>query len=307
MKRTDWRTPLTIPEGTVGEYHIQHMLVPAGHPVMMNNGRNAMMGGQKAPKTITFDEDTRWHKLTGPTGTWMTDLPVEQRQHDTELKGLKGHVLIGGLGLGYAAHVLSQRKSVSHVTVVEISPEVINLVRLHVKQHWHPKGKHRGWKVEIVQADLLDYLKNYQGTPFTDAFYDIWQSDSESTFFGTVVPLLRLSEDKVKGRPVCWNENVMRGQLRWSIQSREMTQRLIDSGIAPDAYKNMRPLWENDGTDSPWHNWSVPYFQWKKEAQPTDEQAEYMASLYVSQYGTRHFETKWKVACAIGMKGEMVR
>jgi len=52
---------------------------------------------------VAYDTPTTWHKLVGPTGVWMTDLPCEQAQHDGLLKNVRdGHVLIGGLGLGLA-------------------------------------------------------------------------------------------------------------------------------------------------------------------------------------------------------------
>jgi len=215
----NWLSPLNIPEGEIGDYAIKHLLIPAGQKVMLNNFRNQLYGRQKGPHSLIYDVETRWHKLIGPTGTWMTDLPVEQRQMEECLKGVNGRVLVGGLGLGLAASILAKKRTIKEVLVVELSQEVMELVWPHTNKGRWDKRRNR-WTSECIVKDLLAFLLEFDEEPFDYAFYDIWQSDSETTFFDVVLPLLQLSKNKVKHPPICWNETVMRGQLFSSIQTR---------------------------------------------------------------------------------------
>jgi SAM-dependent methyltransferase len=230
----------------------------------------------------------------------MTDYPVEQRQIDELLKGMRGRVLVGGLGLGYAAHRLKRMRAVWQVVVVEKSYEVLNLCGMHAQ------AGTAGPKVELVHADLFDYLRNYKGSAFDFAFYDIWQSDGEHTFFKVVCPLLQLSKDKVKHPPRCWNEDVMRGQLHLGLQQRLITATfeltppegdLTELARAMVRPKHLPPLWEElkpgvlEHYDPIWHNWSVPFFQWWKETQPDEETLQVAIRHYAAGYGKAGFES----------------
>lgn len=292
-KQRSWLSPLDILAAQEGEYSIVHETIPAGSSVPFCTWRNKILGGQKGPNALVYDTATRWHKLKGPTGTWMTDLPVEQRQMEECLKGLKGRILVGGLGLGLAAHILNQRKAVTHVDVVELAPEVIKLVGPWINSRWQPKGKDRGWLVNIIQGELLTYLKNYQGRPYDYAFFDIWQNDNEQTFFTTVVPLYQASEGKVKHPPINWNEDVMRGQLLFSIQNRLLFLSEEAQQKLPDAKRFLeQPPWEPGETI--WQQWAVPFFKWWREAKPSQEQTQYMAKLYSKLYGSWGWEETWE-------------
>lgn len=268
---------LSIPEGQRGEYAIKHLDYPAGHTFSLANGRTAIMGGHRGAP-VSFNYSTRWHQLSGPTGVWMTDLPIEQVQHDRELAPIRGgRVLVGGLGLGYAATILAQRLRVKEVVVVEISQEVIDLVADHMPP-----------KIKIVQADLFEYLKTPTAGTFDWAFYDIWQSDGESTFFQTVLPLCRLSHERVRHEPICWNESVMRGQLYFSIQGRLLQVReAIPSNLSLDALCEPR--------ENIWWDWTVPFFQWFRGARPSDIELEERMAFYARCYGRRMFPHLWRI------------
>ncbi len=290
-KRTDWRSPLRIPPGKRGEYEIVQEVIPPGEGVLLNTSRNQLLGGQRGANYVTFNEPTTWHRLTYGGGTWMTDYPVEQRQHDGLLKGFKGRVLVGGLGLGYAVAALARKKAVKHIDVVEISPEVIDLV-------W-PHARHAG-KANVINADLLEFL-NGGLSQWDYAFYDIWQRDSEQTFFDIVVPLHQRSAGKVRRPPVCWQEGVMRGQLAWSLQSR-----LINFShplMAPDLEKLAAPYWEpwpQDEFYKKFHDWSVPFFRWWREVKDDEgmsqEKVQRAIQFYAGLYGLAGWERRWECA-----------
>ena len=114
-----WHLNIDIPEGKSGYLKIRHINKPAGIVLPTSNSRTALMGGQKV-EHIKFDEETRWHELSEEDrGVWMTDYPIEQAQCDEQSKGMWGNVLIGGLGLGYAAQHIAKDDQVDSITVVE--------------------------------------------------------------------------------------------------------------------------------------------------------------------------------------------
>lgn len=242
-----WEGVVQIPEGKVGAYEIRHMRHPAGKPVLTSNFRTAIFRGQ-ADKNLVFDRETVWHELLEDGVRWMSDLPIEQIQHDQELEEFCGECLVGGLGIGYAVNVLAARASVTKVVVVEISPEIVELVGPHIID---PDGK-----VEIVTEDLFDYLRRgrklfeEEGCPnelyFDWAFYDIWRSDGEGTFHETVVPLRELSEEWIDN-VVCWNESVMRGQLIQNLTNRWMFTMAREQAAALDTDKITEVI-ESGGT-----------------------------------------------------------
>ena len=290
MVSSKYLTPLDIQPGKSGNCEVVRTVEPPGKKMMLGNLRTAYIGGQGVHKDLYWPHETTWHQLLIDGSRMMSDWPIEQRQHNEELKGMRGRVLIGGLGLGYAATVLLKRASVTHVTVVEISADVIKLVA--------PFTRDPSNKLTVVHADLLEFYRDYNGQRFDWAFHDIWASNGEGTFHETVVPLYQLSQGKVRRMPVNWNENVMRGQLRMALDSR---LRYLEPGAlkhltGSDSPKGWRDPWEHDGTDRPWHNWCVPFFMWWKKASPTNDEATKMARMYASVYGLWSWEDLWKAA-----------
>lgn len=284
---------LNIPQRQVGTYSIVHDLKRAGETVPLNTMRNNYFG-QGGAQEIGYPYATRWHRLEYERGTWMTDLPVEQRQCDELIRGVfAGTVLVGGLGIGYAATVLAKRSGVRSVYVVEKSAEVIALVEDAMRRNLErPEAD----KIVVVHEDLFEFLKRQEipnGRMFTHAFYDIWQLDSEHVFFDTVVPLLRLSNGVVRHRPICWNEDVMRGQLLFSLSS---AMRPAPPGMEegwPTREYMATPLPEDD-PGAIWRNWRAPFFQWLIAANPSDKRAQEMAATYVRNYGMPAAEKSWQ-------------
>ncbi len=287
MGKISYLTPLDIPTQTIGDYEIRQTTQTAGHEFNLNNVRTSFFG-QKGGK-VSWDHETKWHTLLRSGVRLMSDIPMEQKQHNEALRGFKGRVLVGGLGIGYALAVLFKKPSVKEVVCIEIAQEVIDMVKPHVNV---PKGK----TLTVIQSDLLQWVKDYEGSKFDHAFYDIWSSDGEGTFFDTVCPLYDLSQGKVKRPPINWNEDVMRGQLLWSLTSR---LNLLTSPIFADALakhvERLPPLWEHDGTERPWHNWSVPFYKWWHDNNPDEETTEAMVKLYAAIYGRWNWRDLWDI------------
>ena len=277
MKNT-YAGSLDIPEGVSGPVQVIHDIKPAGTKLSSVTFRTAMFG-QKGEE-ILFDEQTRWHRLVEEEyGTWMTDLPIEQRQMDTLVKSAKGKVLIGGLGLGYAIIALVRRRRIREITVVERSADVIALVWNATVRRVEEMAE-GGFvpKLTIVQADLHEYVTGLPSDAFAWALYDIWQTDSESTFHTVVLPLRQASKGKI-GRIVCWNEDVMRGQLHQGLWLR------IQFMGTPFQTPALDQLCET--RNSIYHDWAVPFWRWYRSCGQfaPDSILKWIMQRYAQNYG----------------------
>ena len=276
-------SPLHIPEGKAGDWEIVKKVEPAGKKFHTSNTRTEIMGGQKVI-TVSWPHPTTWHYLKENGAVWMSDLPIEHAQMKAALKDMKGHVLVGGLGLGLAVSLLAKQKGIKAITVVEKSQEVIQLVSGHIPVKY---------PFTVIHQDLFYFLKQYQGPMFDGAFYDIWASDGEGTFFETVCPLYELSLGKVRSMPTNWNEDVMRGQLFHSIQSRLMFLQPEAQKLWAKELAKTRDPWELQGNI--WHDWIVPFFQWWKEKQPKEPFLSHAAHFYANIYGKWIWKELWEM------------
>lgn len=283
---------LSIPEGTAGSFAVVHENKPAGATFQLASMRTIILGGHRAGKVV-FKEPTRWHSLTEEGRVWMSDVPIEQVQHDAVLARVRhGRVLVGGLGLGYAATILALRPGIKAVTVVERSKEVIDLVAPHLLA-----GRKEREKLQFLQADIHEFTARAADraaeTLWDWAFYDTWASDGETTFHRQVAPLLRASVAIVKNRPICWNEDIMRGQLQQNLRSRMMIfSNLLrsPSNITVDEIAEATDIYSA---------WAQPFWRWVRDAKPPFEEQQVVAQHYAQMYATRDDESVLKIARAL--------
>lgn len=106
--------------------------------------------------------DSTMHKEP-PGEVVMEDTPFELKTHLGFVIQAYGKVLVTGLGLGCVTRGLLTNPKVEHVTVIENSPDVLNLV-----QPYMPTDR-----LTIIEAEALEWTaKNKQ--PFDCAWHDLW-------------------------------------------------------------------------------------------------------------------------------------
>lgn len=292
MIQDKWEGTINIPEGKSNDYAIKH--IKRKGDVQAFNMRTTLYGQPQI--TIPFKGESTWHEMSYDGGVWMTDLPIEQQQHDREMKPMEGadRVLVGGLGLGYAITKLVRDYDVDHIDVVEISQDVINLVWPHV-----PKDVKE--RCVLHHADLFKLLeehKDFNGWDY--AFYDIWQSDGETTFHDMIVPLRKLSMECCEN-VICWNEDIMRGQLLQNILSRHRMSRIYAEagklpekvGLADMGLDKQREFLCN--TDDKYHKWARHLWRSYFTGEISERGFEEAAIWYVRRYGViPNFEEHWE-------------
>lgn len=307
MIQGKWEGTIRIPEGKSNDYVIKHIKRKGN--VDAFNLRTTLYGQPRI--TVPFDGESTWHEMSYDGGVWMTDLPIEQQQHDREMECMEGaeRVLVGGLGLSYALHKLVRDYDVQRIDVVEISQDVINLVWPHVA----PDVKAH---CVLHHADLFDYIKEHSACCQWDyGFYDIWQSDGETTFHDMVVPLRNLSHDCCD-HVVCWNEDVMRSQLLQNVVSRHRMSVIYKQAmenVSDDLARQTRESLSSLGfgkqeeflttsTDK-YHKWATPFWRAYFEGRISDERFTDAAVWFVQRYGMfseKMFSVMWREQIAAG-------
>jgi hypothetical protein len=264
---------LNIPEAKVGEFEIRHMVEPAGKLMPCTSFRTSMYGGHKA-KSVVYDHPTTWHELLEDGGRWTSDLPIEQYQQRQSLRGFRGKVLVGGLGLGVVVQMLKRLRSVTEITVIEKSKEVLELVAPYVSDK----------RVSFHHCDLHEFLSQCATVErtFHHAFFDIWTSDGEGEFYETIIPLRLASKGVVTGKVRCWNEDVMRGQVQNGLFTKLQLMHydtLSEGVVLPDGkpvaklatLSNGEPVtldWLASTQDHEWHDRVAPFYRTVLDAKP---------------------------------------
>lgn len=150
--------PLHAPDGACGEWRVDSFEIDA-EAATRTQIRAVVTGNHReyiAPGT--------YKRLMRGNTVVMSNTPMEVDTNRSFVKRAHGRVLINGLGLGMVLQAVLRKPEVSHVTVIEISAEVIALVGPSFKDN--PK-------VRIVQADALEYQPQ-KGEKFDAVWHDIW-------------------------------------------------------------------------------------------------------------------------------------
>lgn len=166
----------TVPAGRVGDHEIEHFEVSETQAMIhnlrhRNDGRGIEAGTYTRlvrytePQAYPLDEG-KFDNGKGRAVVVMSDTPAELRDHLEPVRHAKGNVLINGLGLGCVLQGCMAKPEVEHVTVVDISEEVIALSHDYFKELY-------GDRLDIVQASAFEY-KAPVGSRFGMVWHDIW-------------------------------------------------------------------------------------------------------------------------------------
>lgn len=153
--------------------------------------------------------------LTRDGETWMSLTPMEVESQQIGVEAAHGHVVIMGLGMGWAAAATAMKPEVRAVTVVERDPDVI---ALHAELDLFsrlPDGA--GEKVRIVEDDALEWRAE---APVDLLIADIW------------LPLV--SEGRVEEVRAMWANTGANAVHFWG-QEMEIAARAKAAGLPCDA------------------------------------------------------------------------
>lgn len=149
-----------VPAGTSGAWVIEKIAIP---------DRESDFTTDPRPDCFKFRPGNYTCLRRGST-QFMTDLYDEwwtQRAGIAEAIARGGEILITGLGLGLVAEaILRGGSGVTHITIVEKSADVINLVSPFLRARY-------GEKIEVIHGDAFAW-EPPQGCRFNVGWHDIW-------------------------------------------------------------------------------------------------------------------------------------
>ena len=148
-----------------------------------------------------FDKKFPYLALLKNNEIWMSLNPNEIKTMAPDIQKANGHVLVLGLGMGYVAYMMANKKEVKSVTIIEKDSNVINIFNNLLWPSFNNKGK-----IKIINDDAIGYLKRKQ-KDYDYIFADIWHSPDDG------LPLF-LKIKKINRNIDCWLEVSMYALLR---------------------------------------------------------------------------------------------
>jgi len=184
-----------VPEGESGVWKVERYAL-SDDDVSVHNIRcrfkPEMRGREIPPGTYT--------RLLRGWRTIMSDIPAERYDLLDFAEVATGTVLINGLGLGVAANAALLNPAVKHVTVVEISQDVIDLVADHLLRKYSDK-------IMVVHADCFEW-KPPKCKRYNCVWHDVW----DNICFDNLKEMTKLK--RKYGRrcdwQACWSEELCR-------------------------------------------------------------------------------------------------
>lgn len=136
-----------------------------------------------------------------PPKAWMSDAGEERCMMLSAAKLARGHVLVGGLGLGiYPQFVLALGRPVDSITIVESDARVIEIVT----HAWLERRPEQRKVVTIVEGKIEDYLANAKQM-FDTIYLDTWD-DADPRLLAHVNELIAIASDRCSHGGIirCW-------------------------------------------------------------------------------------------------------
>ena len=181
-----------VGEGKVGAAEIRKRTIPEGTILQSWDEEHGM-------HQIKFGGDFVSTELWVDDVLWMSDTPLEQNTSMPFMDLAVEDVLLGGLGVALVPSQLLDVENVNSITIVEINPDVIELVGPSID--WHHK-------VEIIQGDIREYItsegRDEDGRRFDSVFIDVW--DDMGTPREEIEEMMKLAETVLTpdGFASCW-------------------------------------------------------------------------------------------------------
>lgn len=136
---------------------------------------------KRDPKTLTtiyefcyFNNEVYYPSLGTfyPLTKWMGVEPSEINTFSSFIEEAHGKVLLMGCGLGYVAYMLSLKKDVEEVTIIELDPDVKKIFEIYLKPQMNNK-------INIFQGDAIQFLERENISMYQYCSVDIWHGATD--------------------------------------------------------------------------------------------------------------------------------
>ena len=166
---------ITVPTGRIGDFTLTTATYEPGEILEYD-----MPDFTKDPlehRCGYFREPVTFPGIYEGVVPWMSVCPSEINSMRRHIEKARGRVLVLGLGLGYYPYMISLKKEVEHIDIVELQPEIITIFREHLLPQFE-----EGDKMDLIEADAFSYVGALTGGEYDFCFADIWENECDGAW-----------------------------------------------------------------------------------------------------------------------------
>lgn len=186
-------------------YKLTNETINAYEPIIYKDIKVEGEFYREIPELTYLDEAYTYPSIKYKNTTWMSLIPHEINTMQESIDEAKGDVLVYGLGLGYYSYMVSNKKEVSHVTIVEIDNRIIELFKENILPQFPNKDK-----ITILEADAFKFTNN-NTTHYDYAFFDLYHDADDGLELYTKMKKL---ENKFIDKYSYWIETTLLASFR---------------------------------------------------------------------------------------------
>jgi len=179
---------VTVPDGTKGDWSVETFEVSE-----QESSFTRIRSFQHPEEYVPAG---KYKRLMRGRTVVMSNTPMEYRTNSPIIHRAKGTVLLNGLGLGMVLTAILEKKEVECVIVVEIDPDVIDLVGTHFADNL---------KCAFVCEDAFAYTPP-KGQRYDAVWHDIWTDICGNNL--TEMTRLKRKYGKRCDWQGCWSEGM---------------------------------------------------------------------------------------------------
>jgi hypothetical protein len=171
-----------------GEWTYRNVTLPAGHALDIWRSRR--------PGKVYFTDDIVIPQICthehGQLKVWMSLTPAEVISQRAGVRFACGHVVVGGLGMGWALRKIAQRKQVERITLIERSSDLLDWYGTKMVRKIEQET---GRKIRVICGDVFVEAPKL-ANPDVRAVLDVW------AYYGDAWKDPKLQ--KLRGVMPCW-------------------------------------------------------------------------------------------------------
>lgn len=221
---------IKIPSVKMGNWDLGYQSYDA-YECFIYDDINVLDNMREIPKIGYFTEGFSFPTVFEDGVEWMAIKPNEIETMKLHIEKMSGDVCVFGLGIGYFAYMVSEKKDVKSVTVVERDSSIIELFERYILPQFPNKEK-----IKIVKSDAFEYAKSIMvNEKFDHAFVDLWHDASDGVEL--YIKMKKLEAKNVGTEFSYWIEKTLLSSIRWQIYSGIVRQ--IENGKFDEPYENI--------------------------------------------------------------------
>ncbi|MGN0160044.1 MAG: hypothetical protein ACI4AQ_01510 [Lachnospiraceae bacterium] len=142
---------------------------------------------------------------------WVSVCPSETSSMQDGIDKAHGRCLVLGMGLAYYPYMISLKKNVKSITIVERQPEIIELFNEYLLPQFQEKDK-----IKVVCRDAFEFMEEVEDGDYDFCYADIWENQYDGADAYTKI------STHERRMPFTQFEYWIEDAIRWECRQREL-------------------------------------------------------------------------------------